>query len=50
MTLNYWMMVERYLDVKEEVGDSIPGCEISSLLDKILALACRPFVSPKKNT
>jgi hypothetical protein len=27
--------VERYLNVKEEVGSSIPGCEISSLLDRI---------------
>ena len=31
-TLNYWM-VERYPNLKEEVGSSIPGCEISSLLD-----------------
>ena len=30
--LNYWMMVERYPNLKEEVGSSIPGCEISSLL------------------
>jgi len=47
--------VERYPNLKEEVGGSIPGCEISSLHDgKIvgwsttscaLALACRPFVS-----
>ena len=34
MTLNYWMMVERYPNLKDEVGGSIPGCEISSLLDK----------------
>jgi hypothetical protein len=34
MTLNYWMMVERYPNLKEEVGDLIPGFEISSLLDK----------------
>jgi hypothetical protein len=34
MTLNYWMIVERYPNLKEEVGGSIPGCEISSLLDK----------------
>ena len=33
MALNYWMMVEGYPNLKEEVGDSIPGCEISSLLD-----------------
>jgi hypothetical protein len=32
MTLNYWMMVERYPNLKEEVGGSIPSCEISSLL------------------
>jgi hypothetical protein len=31
------MMMERYPNLKEEVGGSIPGCEISSLLDKILA-------------
>jgi hypothetical protein len=34
MTLNYWMMMERYSNLKEEVDGSIPGCEISSLLDK----------------
>jgi hypothetical protein len=28
------MMVERYPNLKEEVGSLIPGCEISSLLDK----------------
>ena len=33
---------------KEEVGGSIPGSEISSLLDKYLALTFRPFVSKKK--
>ena len=33
-TLNYWMMVERCPNLKEEVGGLIPGCEISSLLDK----------------
>ena len=32
-TLNYWMMVERYPNLKEEVGNSIPGYEIHSLLD-----------------
>ena len=32
----YWMMVERYPNLKEEVGGSIPGCKISSLLDKNL--------------
>ena len=35
--MNYWMMVERYPNLKEEVGGSIPDCEISSLLDKKLA-------------
>jgi hypothetical protein len=27
------MMVERYPNLKEEVGGSIPGCEVSSLRD-----------------
>ena len=36
MTPNYWMMAERYPNRKEEVGGSIPGCEISSLLDRNL--------------
>ena len=58
MTLNYWMMEERYPNLKEEAGGLIPGCEISSLLDIILArwsiascaltLACWAFVSRKK--
>ena len=39
MTLNYWMMVERYPNLKEEVGDSIPACEIFSLLDRITCQA-----------
>ena len=53
--LNYWRMVERYPNLKEEVGGSIPGCEISSHLTKnfvrwsptsyALAPACRPSVS-----
>jgi hypothetical protein len=57
-TLNYWMMMERYPNLKEEVGGLIPGFEISSLLDKTLArwstascalaLASRPSVSKKK--
>ena len=58
-TLNYWMMVERCPNLKEEVGGSIPGCEISSLLDQkklarrsiascALALACGPSVSQRK--
>ena len=53
------MMVERYPNLKEEVGGSILGCEISSLLDRktchvvktatrALALACRPSVKKKK--
>ena len=32
-TLNYWTMVERYPNLKEEGGGSIPNYEISSLLD-----------------
>ena len=57
-TLNYWMMVERCPYIKEEVGGSVPDCEISTLLDKklvrwstasrALALACRPYVSINK--
>ena len=47
MTLNYWMMVERYPNLKEEVGGLILDCEVSSLLDINLALACRPSVSKK---
>ena len=52
------MMVERYPNLKEDVGDSIPRCEISSPLDIKLAiwstascalvLACRPSVSKEK--
>jgi len=30
------MMVERYPNLKEEVGGSIPDCKISPLLDKNL--------------
>ena len=58
MTLNYWVMVEGYPNLKEEVGGSDPGCEISSLLDGktcqvvncllCLVLACWPSVSKKK--
>jgi hypothetical protein len=29
MTLNYRIMVERYPNLKEEVGGSNPDCEIS---------------------
>ena len=35
-TLNNWMMVERYPNLKEEVGSLIPGSKISSLLNKNL--------------
>ena len=42
------MMAERYSNLKEEVDSLIPGCEISSLLDKFLALAYQPFVSKQK--
>ena len=59
MTPNYWMMVERYPNLKEEVGGSNSDYEFSSLLDgkKIdkwstascaLALACRASVSKSK--
>ena len=51
ITLNYRVMLEGYPNLKEEVGGSNPGCEISSLLDRklarwwiascALALACR---------
>ena len=34
MTLHYQMTVERYPNPNEGVGDSIPGCEIFSLLDR----------------
>ena len=36
-TLNYWMMVERFPNLKEDVGGSMPGSEISSLLHRKLA-------------
>jgi hypothetical protein len=52
------MMVERYPNLKEEVGGSNPGCEIFSLLDGklarwstascALALAYPPYVSKIK--
>ena len=57
-TLNCWMMVERYLNLREEVGSPIPGCEISSLFDKktcqvvnrVLCFGVWPvgLLSPKK--
>jgi hypothetical protein len=53
-TLNYRMMVERYPNLKEEVGSSIHDYEISSLPDGklprwsstscALTLACRPSI------
>jgi hypothetical protein len=55
--LNYRMMMERYPNLKEEVGSLILGYEISSLSDGklarwstifcALALAYRPSVSKK---
>jgi hypothetical protein len=52
------MMVERYLNLKEDVGGSIPGCKISYLLDIkfaqwsiascALASPCRSSVSQIK--
>jgi hypothetical protein len=52
------MMVETNPNFEKEVGSSITGCEISSLLDGklakwstapcTLALTCRPFVSKEK--
>ena len=57
-TLNYQMMVERYPNLKEEVGSSNLGCEISSLpggklvrwstASCALTLAHRPSVSKSK--
>ena len=57
-SLNYWMMLEGYPNLKEEVGGLIPNREISSLFDGelarwstiscALALACPPFVLKKK--
>ena len=44
MTLNYWVMVEGYPNLKEEVGGSNPGCEISSLLDENLPGGELPLV------
>ena len=41
--------MERYPNLKEEVGGSIPNCEISSILGRNLALACRPYVSENNN-
>ena len=43
-TLNYWMMVEGYPNIKEEVGCLIPGCEVSSLLDINLSGGQLPHV------
>ena len=44
MTLNYYMMVERYPNLTKEVGGLIPGCEISSLLDMNLPSGQLPLV------
>ena len=51
-TLNYWMMVESYPTLKEEVNGSILDCEISSLLlvrwsiaSCALAMVCQPSLS-----
>ena len=47
--------MERYPNLKKEVGGSIHECEISSLLARwstascALALTCRPSVSKQKN-
>ena len=40
--------MERYPNLKEEVGGSISGSKLSSLLDRDLALVCRPSVSKEK--
>jgi hypothetical protein len=42
------MMVERYPNLKEEVGGSILGCEISSLLDKITCVNMVAFYLKEK--
>ena len=44
MTLNYWMTVERYPNLKEEVGSLIPNYEFSSLLDRNLPGGQLPHV------
>jgi hypothetical protein len=48
MTLNYWMMVERYPNQKEEVGGLNPGCENLYLPGGQLPL-CFGLLSGKKN-
>jgi len=53
-TLNYWMMMERYPNLKEKVGSLIPDCEISSLFARwstascASVLTCRLSVKKKK--
>jgi hypothetical protein len=47
MTLSYWMMVERYPNLKEEIGGSIPSWEISSLLDKKICQVVQSLPSRK---
>jgi hypothetical protein len=39
-------MMVRYLNLKEEVGGSVPGCEISSLSDGKLAKWSTAFCQP----
>ena len=45
------MMVERYPNLREDVGGSLPGYEISPLYltkkKKNLVLACRPLILNK---
>ena len=47
-TLNYKMMMERYPNLKEEVGGSIPDCESSSPLDIKLGVGMSTFYQKKK--
>ena len=42
--LSYYTMVERYPNLKEEVGSSSPGCQISSLLPQNLSSGQLPSV------
>ena len=47
-TLNYWMMLDKYSHLKEEVGNSITGCEILVLgfpASYALVLVGQPSVS-----
>ena len=47
MTVNYSMMVERYPNLKEEVGGSIPDYEVLSQLDRSLPDGQLPPKQPK---